>query len=186
MPVLHASPSKVIQGSELEAHSSQLTLYSCSYDTFPYTGFMVTVLAKSAIKNIPLMPWTHEPLTVVDGPIVRPEGTVCLKISVGPITGLVVAAVHRTLGTVAHAREKLYPRASSTAILRQPFKAQCTEVSGSFSFQGAPLPEMELLRTHLCTSRPDLATDAPKVPLSQDEGSASTLCTIPIMPLPSL
>ncbi|XP_049516947.1 uncharacterized protein LOC125942720 [Dermacentor silvarum] len=39
------------------------------------------------------MPWTREPLTVVGGSSVHPAGTVCLKITVGPITALVEAAV---------------------------------------------------------------------------------------------
>ncbi|KAH7966472.1 hypothetical protein HPB49_016690 [Dermacentor silvarum] len=93
-PALHTSSLDDVHGSHLECSffTADIALLG-PYDAFPDTGSKITIVTKSAIKNLPLMPWTREPLTVVGGSSVHPEGTVCLKITVGPITALVEAAV---------------------------------------------------------------------------------------------
>ncbi|KAH7942349.1 hypothetical protein HPB49_023223 [Dermacentor silvarum] len=93
-PALHTSPLEDVHGSHLECSffTADIAILG-SYDAFPDTGTKITIVTKSAIKNLPLMPWTREPLAVVGGSSVHPEGTVCLKITVGPITALVEAAV---------------------------------------------------------------------------------------------
>ncbi|KAH7941601.1 hypothetical protein HPB49_015190 [Dermacentor silvarum] len=93
-PALHTSPLEDVHGSHLECSffTADIALLG-SYDAFADTGSSITIVTKSAIKNLPLMPWTREPLTAVGGSSVHPEGTVCLKITVGPITALVEAAV---------------------------------------------------------------------------------------------
>ncbi|KAH7941965.1 hypothetical protein HPB49_019025 [Dermacentor silvarum] len=93
-PALHTSPLEDVHGSHLECSffTADIALLG-PCDAFPDTGSKITIVTKSAIKNLPLMPWTREPLEVVGGSSVHPEGTVCLKIAVGPITALVEAAV---------------------------------------------------------------------------------------------
>lgn len=65
------------------------------------------------------MPWTHEPLTVVNGSSVHPEGTVYLKISVGPIIGLVKAAVISNNVLLVILDEDWF-RASNTGLVFEP------------------------------------------------------------------
>lgn len=60
---------------------------------FPDSGSNVTILAASLASNLKLEPWTKPPLLVVGGSSVMPEGSVFLRITIGPLSAVVEAAV---------------------------------------------------------------------------------------------
>ncbi|XP_042146154.1 uncharacterized protein LOC121835747 [Ixodes scapularis] len=60
---------------------------------FPDSGSNVTILAASLPSNLKLEPWTKPPLLVVGGSSVMPEGSVFLRITTGPLSAVVKAAV---------------------------------------------------------------------------------------------
>ncbi|KAH7978227.1 hypothetical protein HPB49_004870 [Dermacentor silvarum] len=73
-PALHTSPLEDVHGSHLECSffTADIALLG-PCDAFPDTGSKITIVTKSAIKNLPLMPWTRDPLAVVGGSSAHPE-----------------------------------------------------------------------------------------------------------------
>ncbi|KAH7970693.1 hypothetical protein HPB49_014390 [Dermacentor silvarum] len=119
-PALHTNPLEDGHGSHLECSffTADITLLG-SYDAFPDTGSKITILTKSAINNLPLMPWAREPLAIVGGSSVHPEGTACLKITVDPITALVEAVVISNNVLAVILGEDWF-RASNTRLVFEP------------------------------------------------------------------
>nr|XP_050030108.1 uncharacterized protein LOC126526235 [Dermacentor andersoni] len=60
---------------------------------FPDSGSNVTILAARLASNLNIEPWTKPPLLVVGGSSVMPEGSVFLRITIGPLSAVVEAAV---------------------------------------------------------------------------------------------
>ncbi|XP_042147578.1 uncharacterized protein LOC121836681 [Ixodes scapularis] len=62
-------------------------------DAFPDSGSKMSIISLRLVSHLNLLPWSKPPLVVVGGGSVTPIGSVCIRISVGPISGLVEAAV---------------------------------------------------------------------------------------------
>lgn len=93
-PALHSTLSETLDGSLVQCALVNATIAgSGQVDAFPDSGSKVTLVSRHLVRSLPLLPWTRPPLVVVGGTTVAPAGAICLKISVGPITGLVEAAV---------------------------------------------------------------------------------------------
>ncbi|KAM7301169.1 uncharacterized protein ISCGN_016711 [Ixodes scapularis] len=91
-PALHTMPS-TLEGSQLQCPFFLATITGIGdYDAFPDSGSKVTLIAKLLVPENMLHPWTEPPLEVVCGITVLPTGAVLLKITNGPIAGVVQAA----------------------------------------------------------------------------------------------
>ncbi|KAG0437499.1 hypothetical protein HPB47_017416 [Ixodes persulcatus] len=62
-------------------------------DAFPDSGSKLTILSQELIGTLSLLPWTKPPIAVVGGSTVVPAGTLCTRISVGPISAVVEVMV---------------------------------------------------------------------------------------------
>ncbi|KAG0425484.1 hypothetical protein HPB47_027355 [Ixodes persulcatus] len=62
-------------------------------DAFPDSGSKLTILSQELIGTLSLLPWTKPPIAVVGGSTVVPAGTLCTRISVGPIFAVVEVMV---------------------------------------------------------------------------------------------
>ncbi|KAM7281236.1 uncharacterized protein ISCGN_005830, partial [Ixodes scapularis] len=62
-------------------------------DAFPDSGSKLTILSQELIGTLSLLPWTKPPIAVVGGSTVVPTGTLCTRISVGPISAVVEVMV---------------------------------------------------------------------------------------------
>ncbi|KAG0428644.1 hypothetical protein HPB47_024368 [Ixodes persulcatus] len=62
-------------------------------DAFPDSGSKLTILSHNFVKSSSLLPWTKPPIAVVGGGTVVPSGTLCTRISVGPISAVVEVMV---------------------------------------------------------------------------------------------
>ncbi|XP_037579816.2 uncharacterized protein LOC119462545 [Dermacentor silvarum] len=73
-PALPTSPLEDVHGSHLECSffTADIALLG-SHDAVLDTGSKITIVTKSAIKNLPLMPWTREPLAIVGGSSAYPK-----------------------------------------------------------------------------------------------------------------
>ncbi|KAH6939755.1 hypothetical protein HPB50_021559 [Hyalomma asiaticum] len=92
-PALHSTLSETLDGSLVQCALVNATIAGIGQvDAFPDSGSKVTLVSRHLVSSLPLLPWTRPPLVVVGGTTVAPAGAICLKISVGPITGLVEAA----------------------------------------------------------------------------------------------
>ncbi|KAH6936807.1 hypothetical protein HPB50_023193 [Hyalomma asiaticum] len=92
-PALHSTLSETLDGSLVQCALVNATIAGIGQvDAFPDSGSKVTLVSRHLVGSLPLLPWTRPPLVVVGGTTVAPAGAICLKISVGPITGLVEAA----------------------------------------------------------------------------------------------
>ncbi|KAH6945480.1 hypothetical protein HPB50_008719 [Hyalomma asiaticum] len=90
---LHSTLSETLDGSLVQCALVNATIAGIGQvDAFPDSGSKVTLVSRHLVSSLPLLPWTRPPLVVVGGTTVAPAGAICLKISVGPITGLVEAA----------------------------------------------------------------------------------------------
>ncbi|KAG0438805.1 hypothetical protein HPB47_016863, partial [Ixodes persulcatus] len=58
-------------------------------DAFLDSGSRLTILSHDVVKSSSLLPWTKPPIVVVGGGMVVPLGTLCTRISVGPISAIV-------------------------------------------------------------------------------------------------
>ncbi|XP_064456818.1 uncharacterized protein LOC135377205 [Ornithodoros turicata] len=91
---LHTTTSETFDGSQLECSFFRATIASIGpCDAFPDSGSKMTIIHQSLVTSTQLLPWTQPPLGVVGGSTVLPEGTICLKITIGPISGVVEAVV---------------------------------------------------------------------------------------------
>ncbi|KAH6921163.1 hypothetical protein HPB50_027847 [Hyalomma asiaticum] len=92
-PALHSTLSETLDGSLVQCALVNATIAGIGQvDAFPDSGSKVTLVSRHLVSSLPLLPWIRPPLVVVGGTTVAPAGAICLKISVGPITGLVEAA----------------------------------------------------------------------------------------------
>ncbi|KAH6947893.1 hypothetical protein HPB50_021980 [Hyalomma asiaticum] len=92
-PALRSAPV-TLDGSQQQWPFFNATLSGVGEcEAFPDSGFKVTLIAKARVPASMIIPWTEPPLMVVGGSTVLPVGAACLKISIGPATGVVEAAV---------------------------------------------------------------------------------------------
>ncbi|XP_042149026.1 uncharacterized protein LOC121837496 [Ixodes scapularis] len=92
-PALHTMLA-TLEGSQLQCPFFSATITGIGdYDAFPDSGSKLTLIAKSLVPERMLHPWTEPPLEVVRGTTVLPAGAALLKITIGPIAGVVQAAV---------------------------------------------------------------------------------------------
>ncbi|KAH7962897.1 hypothetical protein HPB52_018557 [Rhipicephalus sanguineus] len=85
--------SETLDGSLVQCALVNATIAGIGQvDAFPDSGSKVTLVSRHLVGSLPLLPWTRPPLAVVGGTTVAPADAICLKISVGPSTGLVEAA----------------------------------------------------------------------------------------------
>ncbi|KAH6923487.1 hypothetical protein HPB50_001949 [Hyalomma asiaticum] len=116
-PALHSTLSETLDGSLVQCALVNATIAGIGQvDAFPDSGSKVTLVSRHLVSSLPLLPWTRPPLVVVGGTTVAPAGAICLKISVGPITGLVEAAAldnnaPRRIGRCHYVTRSLSPAA---------------------------------------------------------------------------
>lgn len=92
-PALHSAPV-LLDGSQQQCPFFNATLSGVGEcEAFPDSGSKVTLISKARVPASMIIPWTEPPLVVVGGSTVLPVGAAFLKISIGPATGVVEAAV---------------------------------------------------------------------------------------------
>ncbi|XP_049270932.1 uncharacterized protein LOC125758148 [Rhipicephalus sanguineus] len=92
-PALHSAPV-TLDGSQQQCPFFNATLSGVGEcEAFPDSGSKVTLISKTLVPASMIIPWTEPPLVVVGGSTVLPVGAAFLKISIGPATGVVEAAV---------------------------------------------------------------------------------------------
>ncbi|KAH6925719.1 hypothetical protein HPB50_008972 [Hyalomma asiaticum] len=113
-PALHSTLSETL---EMDRWSSQV-------DAFPDSGSKVTLVSRHLVSSLPLLPWTRPPLVVVGGTTVAPAGAICLKISVGPITGLVEAAALDNNAVPLILGEDWFPASHAQFVFQPPMPTE--------------------------------------------------------------
>lgn len=103
-PALHSAPV-TLDGSQQQCPFFNATLSGVGEcEAFPDSGSKVTLISKARVPASMIIPWTEPPLVVVGGSTVLPVGAAFLKISIGPSTGVVEAAVLEVHGSLPLSR----------------------------------------------------------------------------------
>ncbi|KAG0429201.1 hypothetical protein HPB47_023882 [Ixodes persulcatus] len=170
-------------------------------DAFPDSGSKLTILSQELIGTLSLLPWTKPPIAVVGGSTVVPAGTLCTRISVGPISAVVEVmdwfeAAHAELvvrppnpteirhpssGAVLLCQEKVLPRMSNAVLLHTPtFSPFAPTIPSTGGLQLEPLPDDNqplwlALACHEGSSQPE--RDPPKTssPTSFESNKTSSI-----------
>ncbi|XP_070384403.1 uncharacterized protein [Dermacentor albipictus] len=89
----HSMPEK-LEGSQHQCPFFTAAIAGVGeHEAYPDSGSNVTLISKAILPSAMILPWTNFPLAVVGGGTALPVGSALLKITIGPITGVVEAAV---------------------------------------------------------------------------------------------
>ncbi|KAG0421792.1 hypothetical protein HPB47_002343 [Ixodes persulcatus] len=93
-------------------------------DAFPDSGSKMSIIYLRLVSRLNLLPWNKPPLVVVGGSSVTHIGFVCIRISVGAISGLVEAAVLPQNALPFILGEDWFCASQVELLVRPPFPSQ--------------------------------------------------------------